>query len=84
MTAKIPAILSIVKQITYGFFLVYDLPRDVLERACDELTRLLEDNCIEPFIAAHLPIEEIVDAHRMVDDGKAIGNIVVTVQDSIV
>lgn len=76
MTAEIPAILSLVKQLSFGFFLVYDLPRDTLDRATEDLTALLADCRIKPFIAETLPLENIAEAHRLVDDGRAIGNVV--------
>lgn len=78
LTAEIPAITSLVKQITYGFFLVYDLPRKVLDRATKDLTLLLTDGKIEPFIAETLPLEQISEAHRLVDEGVLIGSVVLT------
>ena len=79
IVAKIAAIPSIVKRITYGFFLVYELPQEVLERGANDLTKLLEADLIKPFIAETLPLDRIIEAHRAIDQADAIGNVVVVV-----
>jgi NADPH2:quinone reductase len=61
------------------FFIVYSLEDNVRERAITDLTMLLESNSIKHNIAARLPLEQIAEAHDLVEKGQVIGNVVLEV-----
>ena len=62
------------------FFIVYSLDDDVRERAITDLTMLLEGNRLEHNIAARLPLEQIAEAHDLVEKGRVIGKVVLEVK----
>ena len=68
----------IVQGIGIRFFIVYELAGDVRRSAEAHLTRLLEAGTLQHAIAATYPLDRIVDAHEAVEQGKHIGNVVVT------
>lgn len=70
---------SIVKNIRYRFFIVYNLSDEDRKREIAELTTLLESNRLQHNIAALLPLSEIARAHELVESGRAIGNVVLQV-----
>jgi NADPH2:quinone reductase len=62
------------------FFIVYSLNDDVREKAITDLTTLLEGNRLKHNIAARLPLEQIAEAHELVEKGQVIGNVVLEVK----
>jgi NADPH:quinone reductase len=74
--AQIPAGFCLVNSIRLQFMLVYELSAEERARAVDDITAMLKANALVHNVAARLPLADIVAAHRMVEDGKAIGNVV--------
>lgn len=70
----------IVKNIELRFFIVYNLDREQRTRAIDTLHRLLKKGAVRHNIAQRLPLSRIADAHDLVGEGKAGGNVVLDVQ----
>lgn len=70
---------SIMKNIRYSFFIVYNLSSDDRRRAIARLTELLEQNSLQHNIAARLPLSDVARAHEMVESGEAIGNVVLQI-----
>jgi NADPH2:quinone reductase len=70
---------SILKNVRYNFFIVYNLNDDDLQRAVADITRLLERNQLQHNIAETLPLEEIARAHELVESGKGVGNVVLRI-----
>ena len=62
------------------FFIVYSLDDDVRERAITDLTMLLEGNRLKHNIAARLPLEQIAEAHDLVEKGRISGNVVLEIK----
>jgi len=60
------------------FFIVYELAKDVRDAAITHLTRLLEAGVLKHAVAATYPLDKIVDAHEAVEQGRHMGNVVVT------
>jgi NADPH2:quinone reductase len=77
--AQIPASFCLVNSIRLQFMLVYELTAEERARAIADITAMLKANALIHNIAARLPLKDIVAAHRLVEDGKAIGNVVMKV-----
>jgi NADPH:quinone reductase len=74
--AQIPASFCLVNSIRLQFMLVYELTAEERARAIADITSMLKANALVHNVAARLKLADIVAAHRMVEDGKAIGNVV--------
>ena len=61
------------------FFIVYSLDDDVREKAITDLTMLLEGNRLKHNIAVRLPLEQIAEAHDLVENGRVSGNVVLEI-----
>lgn len=73
----LPFMPSIVKNIRYGFFMVYHLaPLDRM-RAEAQLKNFLSANLIQHNVAAHFPLKDIAAAHEAVESGQVMGNVVI-------
>jgi NADPH2:quinone reductase len=66
------------KQIQMQFFLVYELDKTQREAAIDRLNWFMQSGHASTRIAHVLPLEEIVQAHELVESGKANGNVVLS------
>jgi NADPH2:quinone reductase len=75
--AQIPASFCLQNNITMKFMIVYELTGQERAAAVAEVTRMLEANSLINNIAKTFPLSEIVHAHQMVEQGKAIGNVIV-------
>jgi len=73
----VPFFPMIVKNIGVKFFIVYNLERETRRRAIAHLTSMLEHGRLQHNIAARVPLAKIADAHELVEQGRAIGNVVV-------
>ena len=76
---QFPGSFCLVNNITVKFLLVYELTADERARAVADLTRMLEANALIHNVAASFPLADIVKAHETVEQGKAIGNVVMLV-----
>jgi NADPH2:quinone reductase len=77
--AQLPASFCLVNSIRLRFMLVYELTADERDHAIADITRMLATNALVHNVAARLPLADIVAAHQMVEQGKAIGNVVMEV-----
>ena len=69
---------SIIGNIGYRFFIVYNQPADLRARAIAELNALLAAGRLQHTIAASFDLGDIAAAHEMVEGGRQIGNVIVT------
>lgn len=75
----IPFRAALFGSFTIRFFLVYDLiPEDRAARIL-ELNKLLEAGKLQHGIAARFPLRDIAEAHETVEQGKAIGNVILDI-----
>jgi len=74
--AQIPASFCLVNSVRLQFMLVYELTAEERARAVDDITAMLKANALVHNVAKTFPLADIVAAHRLVEDGKAIGNVV--------
>jgi NADPH2:quinone reductase len=77
---SVPFSPSIRKGVRIAFFIVYSLDMDVRIRAIADLTLLLQQNQLRHNIAARLPLEQIAEAHELVENGRAMGNVVLGIE----
>jgi len=74
----LPFFPLIVKNVTMRFFIVYKLGDADRERALSTLTGLMERGVLQHLIAQRLPLAQIAMAHELVESGRAIGNVVIS------
>jgi NADPH:quinone reductase len=58
------------------FFVVYHLNDSERTHAIEALNRLLAQGAVAHAIAERLPLDQIVQAHELVEQGRAVGNVV--------
>lgn len=79
-TTEFPAVGAVIQQMRFGFFIVFMLPKDVLDSAVVDLTEMLTEGKISAPIHARFPLDEIAKAHDAVDAKSTIGNIVIALE----
>lgn len=76
--ATIPAQPSLVNAMKIEFVYVYELTAEERAAAVSAINRMLENKTLINNVALSLPLDDIAAAHEAVEQGKAIGNVVVT------
>jgi NADPH2:quinone reductase len=76
--AQIPAQFLLVNQIAMQWIFVYELTQSERAAAVGAITKLMDDKRLIHNVALTLPLKDIVAAHEAVEQGKAMGNVVVT------
>jgi NADPH:quinone reductase len=76
--APIPAQFLLVNAVAIKFVFVYELTADERTAAVSAITRMLENKTLINNVALSMPLNDIVAAHEAVEQGRAIGNVVVT------
>ena len=74
----LPFVGAILKNVRMRFFIVYNLGDADRERAVSDLTGLLGG--LTHNIAARFPLERIAEAHDTVEQGRAIGNVLIKIE----
>ena len=72
----VPFLPSILGNVTFRFFIVYNLSPSDRAQAQVRLTELLAQNRLSHNVALQLPLEEIVQAHELIERGALLGNLV--------
>jgi len=75
----VPFFPSIVKNVRFQFFIVYNLSAPDREQALRGVSGLLAAGRLQHNIAARLPLAQIAQAHELVESGRATGNVVLDV-----
>jgi NADPH2:quinone reductase len=75
----LPFFPSIVKNVRFSFFIVYNLNAHDRARAVGELTTLLTANRLQHNVSVRLPLARIADAHELVEQARAGGNVVLEI-----
>jgi NADPH2:quinone reductase len=70
---------AILKNLRLRFFIVYNLNAADRALALTGLTKLLEQGRLRHNVASEMPLEAIADAHEQIEQGRALGNIVLKV-----
>jgi len=77
--AQIPSQFLLTNSIAIKYIFVYELTADERAAAVGAITRMLENKSLINNVALTLPLNDIVAAHEAVEQGKAMGNVVVTI-----
>lgn len=75
----VPFFPAILKNTRLRFFAVYTLTPDARARANATLMTLLQKNALVHNIAARLKLQDIAQAHELVEQGRVIGNVVLEI-----
>jgi len=59
---------------------VYNLPHEKRIHAIRDITSALESNKLTSVIGSDLPLEEIITAHQLVENGKTIGHVLLSIK----
>ncbi len=76
--AAIPAQFLLVNAITLQFVYVYELTAEERAAAVSTITAMLESRTLINNVAMTLPLSDVQAAHEAVEQGRAMGNVVVT------
>jgi NADPH2:quinone reductase len=76
---SVPFSPAIRKGLHLYFFIVYDLASAIRKSAIADLSKLLEENRLLHNIAARLPLGQIAQAHKLVEQGQAVGNVILEI-----
>jgi NADPH2:quinone reductase len=76
--AAIPAQPLLVNAIKIEFIFVYELTAEERAAAVSAINRMLESKTLINNVALTLPFDDIVAAHEAVEQGRTMGNVVVT------
>lgn len=77
--SDIPTQFLLVNAIRIRFVYVYELTEEERAAAIADITRMLEDRTLINNVALTLPLANVVAAHEAVEQGKALGNVVVRI-----
>jgi NADPH2:quinone reductase len=77
--AAIPAQFLLVNAIAIKFIFVYELTDAERAAAVGDINRMLADKTLVNNVALTVPLADIVAAHEAVEQGKALGNVVVRI-----
>jgi len=75
----VPFFPAILKNVRLRFFIVYNLNATDRALALSGLTRLLQAGRLKHNIDCELPLAAIADAHERIEQGRALGNIILKV-----
>ena len=76
--ATIPSQFFLTNAITIQYIFVYELTQAERDAAVSGINRMLENKTLINNVALTLPLKDIVAAHEAVEQGKALGNVVVS------
>jgi len=76
---ELPFFPLIVRNVSLGFFIVYNLPPAARQHAQATLDGYLERGALVHNIALRVPLAQIVRAHEAVEQGAVTGNVVVQI-----
>jgi len=76
---QLPFFPLIARNLALKFFIVYHLADAERATAAAALQRLLTTGRLQTRIAARLPLEQIAQAHEMIEQGRATGNVLLRV-----
>ena len=79
LEATIPSQFLLTNSIAIKYIFVYELTPEERAAAVAAINRMLESKMLINNVAQTMPLQDIVAAHEAVEQGKAMGNVVVTI-----
>ena len=79
MEPKLPFYAMMFQGVTLRMVLVYVLPESARRQSIQDINQALVQGALVHGIAETYPLEKIAEAHKAVESGAAIGNVVVTI-----
>ena len=76
----LPFFPMISRNVLVRFFIVYNLSSSDWQRANEFLDGCLRRDMLRHNIAARLPLASVAQAHELVESGKVMGNVVVSIE----
>ena len=76
---RIPFGALLSNDITVRFILVYLLKGQPRQQGIDDVNTALTAGKLKPLVAQHYPLEQIKAAHKAVESGQVVGNVVVDI-----
>ena len=67
------------KGVTLNTYLIYIVPDSDRAKIKEGITAALTDNALNPIIAQSFPLPSVIDAHKTVEAGSVIGNVIITI-----
>ena len=78
-SAEIPAMWCVRNDITFRFFIMYELTDAVRDACAAAINGMLKVGSLRHVIAESYALDEIARAHEAVESGRVMGNVVVTI-----
>lgn len=78
LAPQIPTYSLIYKNLTVHYVLVYGMSKLAHQKAIEDITTGLQAERLKHVIASEFPLNQIVEAHELLESGKAIGKIVLS------
>ena len=67
------------KGVTLNTYLIYIVPDSDRAKIKEGITAALTDNALNPIIAESFALTDVIDAHKTVEAGSVIGNVIITI-----
>lgn len=77
--AEVPTMFCLTNQITLKYIFVYELTEQERARAVGEIQALMDSGKLIHNVAQTFPLDDIAAAHEAVEQGRALGNVVIRV-----
>lgn len=77
--AALPVLWMMQNAISLKFFMIYGIPAQDREAGLTELSALLRAGKLRQTIAMQLPLRQAAEAHDLVEAGRQLGNVVLTI-----
>ncbi|MBL6894437.1 MAG: NADPH:quinone reductase [Porticoccaceae bacterium] len=81
-TPSIPFLDMMYKDLTLRMVIVYAMPEKAKMLATEDITRALEIGALKHRVAHTLPLEEIPEAHKLIESGKVKGCVVISMESN--
>jgi NADPH2:quinone reductase len=76
---RIPFFRMMYKDLTLRSIIVYAMPEDAKKQAIDDIDKALSNDALQHRIAASMPLNEIVTANEVIEQGSIRGAVVLTI-----
>jgi NADPH2:quinone reductase len=79
MQPKLPFYNLMFKGIKIDTYLIYSINQDLRKKVIEGLSNGLNNDSLKHMISKSFSLDEIVEAHKTMEDGSLIGNIVINI-----